>query len=83
MSDDDLKDLMFGRFAQPRKDWTTPSDKHSHDIPVWAVEEVCYFCQYPASHKVEEDTGHLAMITHPMTAYVCCEHFWGWCNNND
>lgn len=52
------------------------SEWHNHDIVPWAVEEVCYFCKYPASHKVTEDyTGPF----HPHTAYVCCNHFWAGC----
>lgn len=54
------------------------SPYHPHQIVPWAVEETCYFCAYPASHKVAEDgvTGF-----HPYTAYVCCNHFWAWCEN--
>ncbi len=54
------------------------SDFHTHGIVPWAVEEVCYFCRYPASHKVgEEDIYDF----HNLTAYVCCNHFWSTCRN--
>lgn len=52
---------------------------HTHAIVPWAVEEDCYFCKYPASHKVEEHT--INMYIHPLTAYVCCNHFWSHCRN--
>jgi len=51
---------------------------HAHKIVEWAVQESCYFCGYPASHKVEEETFE---PVHPLTAYVCCNHFWGGCRN--
>ena len=59
----------------------TESDYHPHKIVLWAVDEACYFCGYPASHKVTEDYVPSKFITHPMTAYVCCNHFWGGCRN--
>lgn len=62
-----------------RVDRSVPSEHHSHDIVPWAVEERCYFCKYPASHKVAEDGANPNI--HPLTAYVCCDHFWGYCNN--
>lgn len=55
------------------------SEYHGHDIVPWAVEEKCCFCDYPASHKVEESI--IDLNTHPLTAYVCCDHFWGNCSN--
>lgn len=60
------------------------SEYHGHPIVPWAVEEKCYFCFYPASHKVTEDfvSGQLVQ-THPYTAYVCCDHFWSTCSNKD
>lgn len=64
---------------KPWVDRSVPSENHSHDIVPWAVEERCYFCKYPASHKVEETNTNPAI--HPLTAYVCCEHFWGFCHN--
>lgn len=54
--------------------WTT------HPVRPWCQEEYCYFCPTPASHKIEETTG--PRFTHPMTAYVCCEHFFGHCEGN-
>lgn len=60
-------------------DGRVDSEYHSHDIVPWAVEERCFFCKYPASHKVSEDGANPHI--HPLTAYVCCDHFWGFCNN--
>ncbi len=43
-----------------------------HSYPIWAQEESCR-CGRPAAHKVEETSD--AGIFHPLTAYLCCEHF--------
>lgn len=43
-----------------------------HSYPIWAQEEDCR-CGRPAAHKVEETSG--PTNRHPLTAYVCCEHF--------
>jgi len=59
------------------------SEYHGHEIIVSAVEERCFFCRYPASHKVEEDTSNYETLTHPPTAYVCCDHFWYSCRNDN
>lgn len=55
------------------------SEYHDHDIVPWAVEERCVQCGYPASHKVAEDGANPHI--HPLTAYVCCNHFWSTCKN--
>ena len=49
----------------------------NHAIRPWAVEEVCFFCGGHATHKIEETTGPRNF--HPLTAYVCCKHFFGGC----
>ena len=54
------------------------SEWHPHLIVAWAIEEKCYFCGFPASHKVTED---YVGPYHPYTAYVCCNHFWAGCRN--
>ena len=62
------------------------SEYHGHPIVPWAVEQVCYFCQYPASQKVTEDyvpPPPQGFSGHPYTAYVCCNHFFGSCKNGD
>lgn len=61
------------------KDVRVESDHHSHPIVPWAREEFCVFCRYPASHKVADADGNPQL--HPLTAYVCCDHFWSSCNN--
>lgn len=66
----------------PLAEWVdrkVDSEHHSHPIVPWAVEEKCVQCGYPASHKVTEDGGNPRL--HPMTAYVCCNHFWSICKN--
>lgn len=58
---------------------------HGHQIVPWAVEEECYFCHYPASHKVTEEyvpPPPQGFNMHPYTAYVCCNHFWAGCRNS-
>lgn len=50
-----------------------------HNIRPWAVEEHCFYCGDHATHKIEETTGPIHF--HPLTAYVCCEHFFGGCNS--
>lgn len=49
---------------------------YTDPIP-WARGEHCRFgtveeCAAPASHKVEEVSDD---PRHPLTAYLCCEHF--------
>jgi hypothetical protein len=80
---DDLGSDWFERFVRARTDYSVDSEYHGHKIPAWAREEVCYFCRFPASHKVEEDHSYQAFVTHPYTAYVCCDHFWGPCRLTD
>lgn len=52
-------------------------DYANHQIRPWAVEEHCFYCNGNATHKIEETTGSARF--HPLTAYVCCEHFFGNC----
>lgn len=47
-------------------------DRATHSFPVWAEEEFCR-CGAPAAHKVAEESGPDNF--HPLTAYLCCEHF--------
>ena len=56
--------------------WVSDERTH-HQIRPWCVEESCIYCGAGASHKIEETTGPVNI--HPMTAYVCCEHFFGHC----
>jgi hypothetical protein len=49
-------------------------ERASHSFPIWAEEESCR-CGNPAAHKVEEVSGPAGF--HPLTAYLCCEHFGG------
>lgn len=63
---------------QPFEHELVDSKNHNHQIVPWAVEEKCYSCNFPASHKVVEDYFN---GFHPLTAYVCCDHFWGGCSN--
>jgi hypothetical protein len=44
----------------------------THPLPS-AVGVICHMCgNFPASHKVEEDTSD---ARHPLTAYLCCNCF--------
>lgn len=54
-------------------------DYANHAIRPWAVEEHCVFCGKNATHKIEETTGPRNF--HALTAYVCCEHFFGGCES--
>lgn len=60
----------------------------SHKIPKACGGEVCRVCKAPAAHKVEETPlidpveyppgtpiYPWAVPFHPLTAYLCCEHF--------
>lgn len=55
-------------------------DYCAHPIRPWAVEERCWFCRDLATHKAEESDVY---NTHPMTAYLCCTHFWGHCDERE
>lgn len=50
-------------------------DYASHPIRPWCVGEECYYCKSRATHKIAETTNDT--WTHPLTAYVCCAHFFG------
>lgn len=56
--------------------WITVAYAH-HKIRPWCREESCIYCDAAATHKIEETTGPVNQ--HPLTAYVCCEHFFGYC----
>lgn len=47
-------------------------ERSSHSFPVTVSEERCR-CGAPAAHKLGESTGPDNF--HPLTAYVCCQHF--------
>jgi hypothetical protein len=52
-------------------------DYADHAIRPWCIEELCV-CGNKATHKIEETTG--PANAHPLTAYVCCDCFFGGCN---
>jgi hypothetical protein len=62
---------------KPDDQWIE-ADYASHPIRPWVVEEHCFYCGKQATHKIEETTGPVNF--HPLTAYVCCEHFFGGCD---
>jgi len=54
-----------------------------HIVPASCVGERCLVCWHflqtavPATHKLGEEIleGDADPIRHPLTAYVCCQHF--------
>lgn len=62
---------------KPDNEWVEV-EYAEHSIRPWAVEEHCFYCGGNATHKIEETTGPIHF--HPLTAYVCCEHFFGACD---
>jgi hypothetical protein len=49
----------------------------SHFVSACCEGERCAICGAPATHKLEEAIFHddPQPQRHPLTAYVCCEHF--------
>ena len=62
-----------------------------HNAISSANGKMCNMCPEPASHKVEEVTGHATQYAHPFTAYLCCKCFGyvmgavavTWCNGEE
>ena len=56
--------------------WPRLTDKRStHSFAAHLDEDKCR-CGKPAAHKVEDTSGPGNF--HPMTNYLCCEHFTQW-----
>ena len=53
--------------------WITV-DFCDHPVRPWTDGERCWYCKDLATHKIEESDVYEG---HPMTAYVCCMHFFG------
>lgn len=73
-----LQELSNRKKARTDDQWVEV-DYANHAIRPWAVEEHCFYCGNHATHKIEETTGPRNF--HPLTAYVCCEDFFGYCGN--
>lgn len=72
-----LHELYERLSARKADDEWVEVDYANHAIRPWAVSEHCFYCGELATHKIEETTGPRNF--HPLTAYVCCKHFFGGC----
>lgn len=50
-----------------------------HFVSASCEGEICHVCKVPATHKASEviqwDSPDYPHKRHPLTAYLCCEHF--------